>query len=406
MAKIVCSFRRFQMGGVETYFIRMFKWGIKNGYEPVLLLPEGEEYDSVWEKEIKELRVAVVFYTPLYKTAEKDSRIFRKEDSWIFISATRDTYYACLSLISDYGLHHSKIYFYVLHPKDTTGANQKLKKLLIKYLLIKPLWDRGLVFMDEETEYYCRKTYLLKRMKPANIVRLGQIFDEYDPEIVLSRSEKDDFTILSICRFDFPFKGYVLGLIKDFERLCFIYDNLQLVLVGDGAGKIEIEEICDNFSEEIRKKIFLTGQISYDRIRDLIHKADLYIGMGTTLIDAAMTGLVGITAIGDQRDHYALGFFHNNIREIGILLEDTDIRKTFYDLIEDYLGYSNEEKIRLSEETYKLSYDEYEINRCMEKLLRLSGSPALSVKAGLWIRRLYLNILYMNNREKSYDLIV
>ena len=176
---------------------------------------------------------------------------------------------------------------------------------------------------------------------------------------------------------------------------------MQLVLVGDGSGKIEIEEICDNFSEEIRKKIFLTGQISYDRIRDLIHKADLYIGMGTTLIDAAMTGLVGITAIGDQRDHYALGFFHNNIREIGILLEDTDIRKTFYDLIEEYLGYSNEEKIRLSEETYKLSYDEYEINRCMEKLLHLSGSPALFVKAGLWIRRLYLNIFYMNNREKK-----
>lgn len=395
MNKVVCSFRRFHMGGVETYFIRIFKWCIENKYQPVLLLPEGQVYDSVWEEELNQLNVEILHYSYTYKVSKEEQikkLLGDKKDFWFFISTTKDTYYASFSLIQNYKIKNSRLYFYVLHPWDTIEKNSIIKQKFFKYFLIKPLWESGLIFMDEETENYCKRHYTLKKDKNGVIVRLGKSFEKCNRPLFQRNSNHSEFTIMSICRFDFPFKGYVFGLISDFQKLCNLYKNLKLVLVGDGSGRKELEKYISGITPDVRDRIVLKGLVPYQELDLLLESANLYVGLGTTLIDAAKKGIVSIVAAGEQRENYAVGFFHDDISIVGLLLEEIKEKHTFYELIKVYIETTEEEKQALSKRTYDTTYKEYEINKCMRKLFKSPGKPTYIVKIGFLIRKNILKI--------------
>ena len=59
---IVCGYSHdFIMGGIESYYIRMFAWAKRNRYRAILLLNKGCSIHKNWEKTLKEENVHVIW---------------------------------------------------------------------------------------------------------------------------------------------------------------------------------------------------------------------------------------------------------------------------------------------------------------------------------------------------------
>ena len=81
-------------------------------------------------------------------------------------------------------------------------------------------------------------------------------------------------------------KGYVMGLIDVFSSLLNKYD-LNLIIVGDGEGAQLLRDKISALSEIVRKKILYKNSIPYSEINIFFSRCDLFLGMGTTLLDAS-----------------------------------------------------------------------------------------------------------------------
>ena len=62
------------------------------------------------------------------------------------------------------------------------------------------------------------------------------------------------FNIISVSRFEFPHKGYVLGLIDDFEKFSLKHKDARLKIVGSGPGEHLLNKRIEKLSSEVKDK--------------------------------------------------------------------------------------------------------------------------------------------------------
>ncbi len=96
-------------------------------------------------------------------------------------------------------------------------------------------------------------------------------------------------TILTAARADFPFKGYLLGMISWIQQINI--PDLKLTMVCYGEGYNIVKEMVDGLPEQIKKRVVLYGQVTYDELKGLINDSFIFVGMGTSVIDAAALGI-------------------------------------------------------------------------------------------------------------------
>ena len=120
--------------------------------------------------------------------------------------------------------------------------------------------------------------------------------------------------VLSICRADFPFKSYILGLIDCIKKINEQNKRAKLRIVSYGK---DIDQIKRRIGD--CESIELIGETPYDKLTEYYLQADIFVGMGTTILDAAKFGLPAIYANVDSPEFVSCGFFHDNPQAVGIL---------------------------------------------------------------------------------------
>lgn len=118
-------------------------------------------------------------------------------------------------------------------------------------------------------------------------------FDEEDRRRVIHRKE---FRIISVSRFDFPHKGYIIGLIEAFERIKRKYPNVTLSLVGSGHSMPEIRRRVSLLDEASRSSITYVGEVNYDDLPSLFRQANLNISLSGCCTMGAKCGVLSIPA--------------------------------------------------------------------------------------------------------------
>lgn len=208
------------------------------------------------------------------------------------------------------------VYYNQLVTGGKTKNNIALKgvKRLTSNLLSDFFSLENIVCMDEHTveNTYCYYGNLLKF--PKNKIPFLRIpVDIVDIE--KSRIEKKAFlqtnNILTIARADFPWKGYILGLM-DYVANNWREYNLKLRIVSYGDGMDEIESKYDSYDLDTRKRIIIQGKTDYDELEKLYDSTRLYIGQGTTVLDAAQRGILTIPVVPDTYMVMADDFFDDN----------------------------------------------------------------------------------------------
>lgn len=159
------------------------------------------------------------------------------------------------------------------------------------------------ISMNEACVAGHRELYGYDLWPTPSIVPLGLDF----PEIDAGRRRKSN-SILTVARL-YPMKEYVFGLIDALAVLDAERDRpgLTLTIIGDGPFLEELREFTRQ--RGVGSLVFFVGTVSPDHLDAYYDQADVFVGMGTTLLEASGRGVPSIVAIGHSRNFESHGFF-------------------------------------------------------------------------------------------------
>jgi glycosyltransferase involved in cell wall biosynthesis len=160
--------------------------------------------------------------------------------------------------------------------------------------------------------------------KPVEVIPFGVDLSVFKPKDVASPFGKSDFVVGCVKNLEKIYNVDVL--IKSFALLCSKYDNLRLLLVGEGDEREHLERLCDQL--EIRQKVLFTGRINFSEVSNYFNMIDVlvnisdYESFGVSVIEAMACGKpVIVTDVGGLREVV-------NSESVGIRVPVKDINGT------------------------------------------------------------------------------
>lgn len=123
-----------------------------------------------------------------------------------------------------------------------------------------------------------------------------------------SFSPRDGNAVLTVARL-YPMKEYVFGLIEAVALLAqeLGRPGVTLTIIGDGPFMSELKELAS--VRGISDRVYFAGAVPPAELRSYYARAGIFVGMGTTLLEASGQGLPSIVAIGHSKTFESPGFF-------------------------------------------------------------------------------------------------
>lgn len=365
-------------GGIETLLIRMLHWLNQQEYHTMLITDNQKEIKQELLEEIEETG-CVINYLPFKQKAKSSDwekiyfqtnhpskiMVFSYPEFIIAEEIKRRNKALQITTIfyvpHQYGLilefwFKSRMLKFIAH-----GWGKSLAQRLVKQNMV--------IHMDPLCRNRLENDYGIS-MENASIVPLPMYINEYSDDIATKKYKFDDFHILTIGRLDFPFKGYMIGLIRIFTKLKQQYPNLYLDIIGDGPDRNELMHTIEKADDNIRNAITWHGTKSYKELPIYLENAKLFIGMGTTLIDAANHGVLALPVGSYTYECRGYGYFYQDIVNLGGTGGECEIdgfiKEIYHATEEEYLNLVNKQYLEL-----KKTYD---INHIMEHFISYKNS--------------------------------
>lgn len=270
---------------------------------------------------------------------------------------------------------------------EYAGVVDDYKSQISQKILDQIGW-RNLVFCTEG----CRTFHLKALGDRINAALVSPLLVQL-PQSNLPRPKRrktEPLRIVSVGSFT-PFKTYNFTLPAVLAELRNAGIAIEWMIFGDGVERPRIERaIAEAGVADIIK---LAGPLDYAHFADEVSAADLYIGAGTTLIEASALGVPSLVALDDNPEATSPGFFAD--RE-GIFTSDQaegDTLRSFGDLIRHFAGMTNEGHAALSERSktraraYSIETAEQEvgkiINHAIANCVRVDLATRLHYSLGV-----------------------
>lgn len=407
--KIICTFYgKFRTGGIETYWLRIAKWCQNLNYKFYLALEKTNGFiKSYWCSELEKLDAETIYYRfSVGSGVTFGKKVIDHDEDITVIVPDAITYTAFCYYKTKNHLINMRIVLYILHPDNMIASNRKRAYLNKPYeKLIKNQMGKSVIFMDSDCLESAEKFYKMQIDRNA-IVRVSYAISELDENTVKNRSKREQFHLMSVSRFDFAFKGYQLGLIKIFDKLVELCPNIRLTVIGtDEVG--DNDEIyakqLESLEPAIKERIEWIKRVDYEQLGKYLSKANVYIGMGSTILDASRLGVPSLIMAYGTYDIETLGYFaqHSDIvggRSKGIANPDEFLR-----LIEEVYKMSDEEYVQFSRLAFDKYAELYDINSAMEKIFNCKCDDAKVGKFLNMYNVMHVKLRYqydkMNKRE-------
>lgn len=174
----------------------------------------------------------------------------------------------------------------------------------------------------------------------------------YDDIDSRERTRTSRFEIITCTRFDFPHKGYLLGLIHAFERIHSDYPYAFLTIVGYGPGEKEVRAAVASLSSDASAHVELTGQLSTDDYLLRCRSAHLCVGLAGALIRGAKCALPSIKMAHYTYECEGYGY----VKHFDDLVPEEPARNMI-ELIEKAIKMPREEYIKRSVSAYNAAVE-------------------------------------------------
>ena len=201
--------------------------------------------------------------------------------------------------------------------------------------------------------------------------------------------QRDVFKILSISRFEFPHKGYLIGLIRAFALLKEKYSNLELIIVGYGGHKFLIDEEISKIDQKIKQSIKLVGAVPPDELFEYYDDANINISLAGACSNGAKRGCLSIPVRHYTYECEVYGFLPQSKSHI----VSTKPGNSVIEIIENVIHMTEEEYIQKCLDSFNTFSLETEKNR--KSLLEINNKNRDATLAKSEIK-------YLNKRYKKY----
>lgn len=375
-------------GGAGTLSLRMSKWLVEEGYEVIFFCKKIDNEDI-----FKEMITAGIIVHCI-KTRKMSNVLakYKSSNYFIGISYFLKNFIEIEMLKKDFKI--IKNWLYIVHFEALIWGNIQIP--IIKNYFIsrfKKIVERldmndSIIFMDNISLDFTEKYYniIIDKTK-EKIVRIPMFIDKQKIEVNKKR-ELRTFNILTIGRADFPFKGYIIGLIEDFLQINKKYKNTRLTIITYGRDINKIEEKLKKVEQNGETSIELVKGVSNSELGKYFMKTHLYIGMGTTILEAAIHSTPSIIVDSYTYENLTCGFFHENKEHIGV---PYDVKMQSKPFIEKIINMSYSEYEEISSKSYDAVVELYNIDKNIKKFIdcRLIKESSILSEKQIYFYKLY-----------------
>lgn len=197
--------------------------------------------------------------------------------------------------------------------------------------------------------------------------RIVKLFIDTSQYVFSFKEMNSIFKIVSIGRI-VEFKTYNFTMIDVIKKLLENGYQIEWHIYGDGEKLIDLKKEIN--ANGLHLNIFLHGAIKYSNFQKVLQDADIFVGSGISLVEAAACGVPALSTIEYSKNPESYGFICDiqgqNLIEPGLDLPIYNIK----DLIENYISASHEEKLSIAtrcEEKTK----EYAANGVVEQYIEI-----------------------------------
>ena len=349
-------------GGIETLVFRMINWLKEHDYSVDLIVDKDRVEDENMIN-IARKSCANIYSFPFRRgISKKELKTINMEmdENVKIICFTYPEFFLAHQIKKYFHKKYIDIIFYVPHQYGlimefnfNNAIWKKIGHVLGKHFIKRANNNNEIIHMD----YLCLdrlKTEYGIKSNPKSVIPLATEILPVDNEHINKVFGKDDTVILSIARAMFPFKGYLFGLMDLFDDLCDKYEHLELRIIGDGPDFQKLKEY--KATRKHKEKIDLLGQVPYSDLPLHFDDAKIYIGMGTTVLDAANHSVLCFPIGSYTYECKGYDYYYKDGMNLGGMYGKCDISRLL------------EEVISMDELTYLniINKQNNEINRCYE----------------------------------------
>ena len=360
-------------GGGQTLILRMCEWLCENAHKVIVLCDNADNKEVVSALQKIGVEIIVIDIYDFEALAILISKI-KKNETVKVINFAWNQYLSLEIAKSKMGIEFDN-FIYCIHPQTfmkgaAIGIGFIRRHLVLEYgeILNRINDNKALLMMDEidwkTTEDYFGRRYNIRQP----IIRIPMIIEaDVKKEIIMEQGYCGN-VIFTSARAEFPFKGYIIGLIDIFEDVLEKYPNSKLVIVSGGNDYAKIEQRIEKCTQETQSAITLYKWMEYNKLMDVMKKSKLVVGMGTTILDASRVYKPSIPVCPYTMKCHADGYFENKPKNIAAVNGHVSVK----DLINNVLKMSWDEYKNHSENSFRAVKELYDIDKIMPKIISMN----------------------------------
>jgi hypothetical protein len=225
--------------------------------------------------------------------------VFDEKNIVIYCTSIQTLYWACLlTLCRWFLLKKTKIAQIIYHPRFIDPTISVFRSLLNKLIRKIPLSN---IYYYSDECVISSKLEIYSNVNDDRIIGLASVYEDItSKEVDLPYLNSSKLIISTVGRFvDFKI-GYLLAIINYVKTK----KDLVLYVVGYGPKEDLIKNAAGGADN-----IFLLGRLGIESTKYVVENSDLYVGMGTTLVDAVSVGTPAIVAIESSSQAITTGYF-------------------------------------------------------------------------------------------------
>lgn len=359
-------------GGTATLSYRLSREYQKRGFRIIYVCEEINDLDNYHL--FQELGMEVIvsrrsnWYRRIKNTIEKAKQV----TIWVYSYEI----FSVAEKVKRVRKHlETNIFLYVVHERclirgggSGRGIYEKICSLInsLNAKYVKTIdQNNELLFMEQRivalTEHHLEMQF---QDTGSKVFPLPYYFEEHP--LGIGKRKK---IISTMTRMDFPFKGYVIGLLDIFCKYYQEY-GLELWIIGSGASEDELRAKIEQLDDEARSHIKLFGNIEYTKVKDLLKNTYVFVGMGTGILDAASVMLPSIGVQAYQYECLGDGFLNDNPQILGYMSDQEGLHNIERELLQ-ILDLSEEDYLEFCKKEYFAARDYYSIENFVNRLDKL-----------------------------------
>lgn len=353
---LIINYAGLKYGGIEKFISDLMSYSIEENYRVIWLTTqeclENADYKVAQNNALE--KVVVCKNKRRLHQFKKIELNIKTEEHVTMISFDPISYISV-----DYLRNRSKKgmfdHFYII-PHFTGNIyflnryfkNKYIAKIVNKYManiVNKMMANNSLLAFGEKHFKEYEKAYQVKLKDYKNlIVKNIQIEKELSDIELLEKAKrrKKYFEIVTCARFDFPHKGYIVGMINDFKYIKQFIPYATLTIAGYGDGIEKINKTIQALPEDCQKSINLPGALNTDELEAMYRRATLNIGVAGALSTGARCGVVSFPVRHYSYNCETYGYYE----KVSNMTLSSSPGENIIDYVKDVYNMSNEEYVK------------------------------------------------------------